>query len=233
MVSIEDASTGMDCVTYGRLAPRCEFGWFPCLAFTVNYTPKRATLARGTYWNPTRASSYFCQSAWRRRKFAGKRDPNQTSRLERSKIRCSAIDWSDLFHQETVVYEESTPLCVVQVPTSPIPGQKTGTSGIRKRTREVTQTPNFFENWFQSLFDVLVERYGRTCLNRATLVVGGDGREGNQAALRTHRCRQQPAAADRARTGRYRYDARYQCGDSSCWCPGRDRPDGEPQPRRC
>jgi len=185
MVSIEDASTGMDCVTYGRLAPRCEFGWFPCLAFTVNCTPKRATLARGTYWNPTRACSYFCQSAWRRRKFAGKRDPNQTSRLERSKIRCSAIDWSDLFHQETVVYEESTPLCVVQVPTSPIPGQKTGTSGIRKRTREVTQTPNFFENWFQSLFDVLVERYGRTSLNRATLVVGGDGREGNQAALRT------------------------------------------------
>lgn len=40
------------------------------------------------------------------------------------------------------------------VPTRPIAGQKPGTSGLRKKTREFMQ-PGYLENFTQSLFDSL------------------------------------------------------------------------------
>jgi phosphoglucomutase len=98
--------------------------------------------------------------------------------------RCCDIDADAFLDQETAVYEEATPLRVVRVPTKPIPNQKTGTSGMRKRTLEVAQTPHFLENWLQSLFDVLGHQLGKQALREGTMIVGGDGREWNLVALR-------------------------------------------------
>lgn len=45
-------------------------------------------------------------------------------------------------------------VAVKQVATKPIEGQKTGTSGLRKRTKEF-MSPNYLANWVQSLFNAL------------------------------------------------------------------------------
>ncbi|MDU8928618.1 alpha-D-glucose phosphate-specific phosphoglucomutase [Alisedimentitalea sp. MJ-SS2] len=64
------------------------------------------------------------------------------------------------------------------VPTSPIEGQKPGTSGLRKKTA-VFQEPGYLENFVQSLFDGTGGAAGKT------YVVGGDGRFFNDDATRT------------------------------------------------
>ncbi|NAZ36058.1 alpha-D-glucose phosphate-specific phosphoglucomutase [Rubellimicrobium sp. CFH 75288] len=61
------------------------------------------------------------------------------------------------------------------VPTRPIPGQKPGTSGLRKKTR-VFMEHHFLENYVQSIFDGIGGIAGRT------LVLGGDGRYFNDRA---------------------------------------------------
>lgn len=61
------------------------------------------------------------------------------------------------------------------VPTRPIPGQKPGTSGLRKKTR-VLMEHHFLENYVQSIFDGIGGIAGRT------LVLGGDGRYFNDRA---------------------------------------------------
>jgi phosphoglucomutase len=58
---------------------------------------------------------------------------------------------------------------VQTVQTSPIEGQKPGTSGLRKKTRAFRQ-PGYLENFVQSVFDATGGAAGRT------LVLGGDGR---------------------------------------------------------
>jgi len=63
------------------------------------------------------------------------------------------------------------------VPTTPIQGQKTGTSGLRKRVK-VFQEPHYLNNWIQSLFNSLPPQ-----LKGSTLVIGGDGRYWNKEAL--------------------------------------------------
>ncbi len=65
------------------------------------------------------------------------------------------------------------------VQTNPIEGQKTGTSGLRKKVA-VFKAANYLENWVQSLFFTLRDLKQ---LEGATLVVGGDGRYWNQTAL--------------------------------------------------
>jgi len=55
------------------------------------------------------------------------------------------------------------------VPTSPVEGQKPGTSGLRKKTR-VFMRPGYLENFVQSIFDGVDGIAGKT------LVLGGDGR---------------------------------------------------------
>merc|ERR1712137_515068 len=65
------------------------------------------------------------------------------------------------------------------VNTSPISGQKTGTSGLRKRVK-VFQEENYLNNWLQSLFNALLPD-----LEGQTLVVGGDGRYWNDVAIQT------------------------------------------------
>ncbi|MEK0085329.1 alpha-D-glucose phosphate-specific phosphoglucomutase [Benzoatithermus flavus] len=67
---------------------------------------------------------------------------------------------------------------VTTIPTRPIPGQKPGTSGLRKKVR-VFQEPHFLENFVQAIFDCAPELAG------GTLVLGGDGRWFNERAIQT------------------------------------------------
>ncbi len=62
------------------------------------------------------------------------------------------------------------------VRTTPIDGQKPGTSGLRKKTA-VFRRPRFLENYVQSIFDGIGGVEGKT------LVIGGDGRFFNDAAI--------------------------------------------------
>lgn len=63
------------------------------------------------------------------------------------------------------------------ITTSPIEGQKTGTSGLRKKVA-VFQQPNYLQNWVQSLFSALEGISG------STIALGGDGRYWNKDAIR-------------------------------------------------
>lgn len=63
------------------------------------------------------------------------------------------------------------------ISTTPFAGQKPGTSGLRKKTREFMQ-PGYLENFIQSVFDAVD-------LKGQTLVVGGDGRYFNREAIQT------------------------------------------------
>ena len=61
-------------------------------------------------------------------------------------------------------------------PTSPIAGQRPGTSGLRKKVT-VFQQPGYLENFVQAIFDSLEDFKGQT------LVLGGDGRYFNDTAI--------------------------------------------------
>jgi phosphoglucomutase len=62
--------------------------------------------------------------------------------------------------------------------TEPIPGQKPGTSGLRKKVAQFQQ-PHYVENFLQSIFGVLQDYKG------GTLVLGGDGRYYNREVIQT------------------------------------------------
>ena len=62
------------------------------------------------------------------------------------------------------------------VPTTPFPGQRPGTSGLRKKVR-VFQQANYSENFIQAVFDTVARDPG------ATLVIGGDGRFHNRTVI--------------------------------------------------
>ena len=67
---------------------------------------------------------------------------------------------------------------VESVPTQPIPGQRPGTSGLRKKTA-VFQHSGYLANFVQAIFDSLEGFEGQT------LVLGGDGRYFNDVAIQT------------------------------------------------
>ncbi len=69
-------------------------------------------------------------------------------------------------------------MTIQTIPTTPFNDQKPGTSGLRKKVT-VFQTPNYLENFVQSIFDSLEGFQGET------LVVGGDGRFYNDTAVHT------------------------------------------------
>ena len=62
--------------------------------------------------------------------------------------------------------------------TAPVAGQRPGTSGLRKKVA-VFSAPQYLENFVQSVFDTLGDCRGQT------LVLGGDGRYYNRAAIQT------------------------------------------------
>jgi phosphoglucomutase len=64
------------------------------------------------------------------------------------------------------------------IATTPIEGQKPGTSGLRKKTR-IFMAPGYLENFVQAVFDAIGGAGGKT------FVVGGDGRYFNAAAIQT------------------------------------------------
>lgn len=64
----------------------------------------------------------------------------------------------------------------VTIETSPIGGQKPGTSGLRKKV-EVFRQAHYLENFVQSIFSTLGDIQGKT------LVIGGDGRYYNREAV--------------------------------------------------
>jgi len=72
------------------------------------------------------------------------------------------------------------PLAVCVRSTAPIAGQKPGTSGLRKKTREF-MSENYLDNFVQSTFDALVEL--GVPVKGGTLVVSGDGRFWNKQAV--------------------------------------------------
>jgi phosphoglucomutase len=67
-------------------------------------------------------------------------------------------------------------MSIQTVVTEPIPGQRPGTSGLRKKV-SVFQQPHYLENFVQSVFDTLGDCAGKT------LVLGGDGRYFNRTAI--------------------------------------------------
>jgi len=67
-------------------------------------------------------------------------------------------------------------MAIQTVATSPIPGQRPGTSGLRKKVA-VFQQPHYLENFVQGVFDTLGNASGKT------LVLGGDGRFHNRHAI--------------------------------------------------
>ena len=66
---------------------------------------------------------------------------------------------------------------VKDVPTTPIEGQKTGTSGLRKKAA-VFSEGNYLANWVQSLFLALPQEE----VDGSAMVLGGDGRWFNKEA---------------------------------------------------
>ena len=64
------------------------------------------------------------------------------------------------------------------VPTTPVAGQRPGTSGLRKKVT-VFQQPGYLENFVQAIVDSLEGFAGQT------LVLGGDGRFYNDVAIQT------------------------------------------------
>ncbi|XP_078074532.1 phosphoglucomutase-1 isoform X1 [Mustelus asterias] len=74
---------------------------------------------------------------------------------------------------------DGSPLPVVTVLTAPYDAQKPGTSGLRKKTNVFQTKPRYLQNFVQCIFFSidLRDRQG------STVVVGGDGRYYNKAAI--------------------------------------------------
>jgi len=68
------------------------------------------------------------------------------------------------------------------VKTAPIEGQKPGTSGLRKKTKEFMRE-HYLENFVQSSFDAI--KATGTNISEGTLLIGGDGRYFNDKAIQT------------------------------------------------
>ncbi|MEL6682080.1 MAG: alpha-D-glucose phosphate-specific phosphoglucomutase [Pseudomonadota bacterium] len=67
-------------------------------------------------------------------------------------------------------------MTVLDVPTNPIDGQKAGTSGLRRQTRDY-MAPHFLENYVQSILNAIGGAKDKR------FVVGGDGRYFNDRAI--------------------------------------------------
>jgi phosphoglucomutase len=73
-------------------------------------------------------------------------------------------------------------MSIVTTAATPFTGQRPGTSGLRKKVG-VFRQPGYLQNFVQALFDSLGVTLGSTA--GKTLVLGGDGRFHNRAAVQT------------------------------------------------
>jgi phosphoglucomutase len=69
-------------------------------------------------------------------------------------------------------------MTILTIASKPFSEQRPGTSGLRKKVTQFQQ-PHYLENFVQAVFDTLGDCAGKT------LVVGGDGRYFNRAAIQT------------------------------------------------
>lgn len=87
-------------------------------------------------------------------------------------------------YRDTTIDVSSQPglgkLKAFKVLTQPITGQKPGTSGLRKKTKQFMEK-NYLENFVQSCLDALPVNQ----LRQGTIVVSGDGRYFNKEAIQT------------------------------------------------
>ncbi|GKU89491.1 hypothetical protein SLEP1_g3624 [Rubroshorea leprosula] len=97
------------------------------------------------------------------------------------KTRLFSIPHSRLFicnaSSSSTTVAEPEGIKVSSVPTKPIEGQKTGTSGLRKKVK-VFMEDNYLANWIQALFNSLPP----VDYKNGVLVLGGDGRYFNKEA---------------------------------------------------
>jgi phosphoglucomutase len=113
--------------------------------------------------------------------------PTPTPALHAAHLRdIFLIFWQDLLYpvlfalnSEVVRMDRAGNVAVVK--TKPYSDQNPGTSGLRKKTRIFMQ-PNYFENYVQSVLNVLRES-AKGDFSNQTLVVGGDGRYYNRTAI--------------------------------------------------
>ncbi|CAL5323108.1 unnamed protein product [Camellia sinensis] len=100
--------------------------------------------------------------------------PNLSSSHNPSSL---AVKASSASPSPSATVTDSQGIKIKSVPTKPIEGQKTGTSGLRKKVK-VFMEENYLANWIQALFNSLPpEDY-----NSGLLVLGGDGRYFNREA---------------------------------------------------
>ncbi|GMP24276.1 hypothetical protein CsSME_00001599 [Camellia sinensis var. sinensis] len=100
--------------------------------------------------------------------------PNLSSSHNPSSL---AVKASSASPSPSATVTDSEGIKIKSVPTKPIEGQKTGTSGLRKKVK-VFMEENYLANWIQALFNSLPpEDY-----NNGLLVLGGDGRYFNREA---------------------------------------------------
>ena len=74
------------------------------------------------------------------------------------------------------------PLRPTIVKSASISGQKPGTSGLRKKTKEFT-SEHYLDNFVQPVFDAAIA--GGTDVSKGTFLVGGNGRYFNDKATQT------------------------------------------------
>ncbi|XP_054803577.1 phosphoglucomutase, chloroplastic [Prosopis cineraria] len=99
--------------------------------------------------------------------------PKQSRVLRSSSVRASSSSSSI----SSTALAEPEGIKINLVPAKPIEGQKTGTSGLRKKVK-VFQQENYLANWIQALFNSLSPEDYKNGL----LVLGGDGRYFNREA---------------------------------------------------
>ncbi|CAI8604564.1 unnamed protein product [Vicia faba] len=94
------------------------------------------------------------------------------------RVRCnSAIRATSSSSSPPTTIAEPNGIKINSIPTKPIEGQKTGTSGLRKKVKVFMQE-NYLANWIQALFNSLPPEDYKNGL----LVLGGDGRYFNKEA---------------------------------------------------
>jgi len=106
-------------------------------------------------------------------------DVSITNKSDEAKFISGKIENATLDVSEEVGLGALKPTVVA---TAPIAGQKPGTSGLRKKTKEF-MSENYLNNFVQAVLDAVVA--GGTNLSEGTLVVGGDGRYYNDKAIQT------------------------------------------------